>query len=151
VTLVGRAAPADDLEARRRFLARHPDAAMYAGFRDFRFYRVTPERAHLVGGFGKIHWLERDALRGPPLAGLAEAEEGIVAHMNEDHADAVQLYAHRLLKRTGNGWKMTGIDRAGIDLRKGGDVGRLEFDVPLSAVEEARGVLVSLVAKARTS
>mgnify|MGYP003343331455 FL=1 len=151
VTLVGRAAPADDLEARRRFLARHPDAAMYAGFRDFRFYRVTPERAHLVGGFGKIHWLERDALRGPPLAGLAEAEEGIVAHMNEDHADAVQLYAHRLLKRTGNGWKMTGIDRAGIDLRKGGDVGRLEFDMPLSAVEEARGVLVSLVAKARAS
>ena len=84
-------------------------------------------------------------------AGLAEAEEGIVAHMNEDHADAVQLYAHRLLKRTGNGWKMTGIDRAGIDLRKGGDVGRLEFDMPLSAVEEARGVLVSLVAKARAS
>ena len=67
VTLVGRAAPADDLEARRRFLARHPDAAMYAGFRDFRFYRVTPERAHLVGGFGKIHWLERDALRGKKI------------------------------------------------------------------------------------
>jgi putative heme iron utilization protein len=152
VTVVGRAAPADDAEAGRRFLARHPDAAMYAGFKDFRFYRVTPERAHLVGGFGKIHWLERDALlAAPPPAGLAEAEEGIVAHMNEDHADAVQLYAHRLLKRAGDGWKMTGIDQAGIDLRRGGEVARLEFDAPLAAVEQARGVLVSLVAKARAA
>lgn len=152
VTVVGRAAPADDAEAKRRFLARHPDAAMYAGFKDFRFYRVMPERAHLVGGFGKIHWLERAALlAAPPPAGLAEAEEGIVAHMNEDHADAIQLYAQRLLKRAGDGWRMTGIDREGIDLRRAGETARLEFDAPLAAVEQARGVLVSLVAKARAA
>lgn len=151
VTLIGRAAPADDAEARRRFLARHPDAAMYAGFRDFRFYRVTPERAHLVAGFGKIHWLERDSLLADPPAGLTEAEEGIVAHMNEDHAEAIQLYARQLLNRAGDGWKMTGIDQDGIDLRRGGEVARLEFDAPLSAVEQARGVLVSLVAKARAA
>ena len=125
---------------------------MYAGFKDFRFYRVMPERAHLVGGFGKIHWLERAALlAAPPPAGLAEAEEGIVAHMNEDHADAIQLYAQRLLKRAGDGWRMTGIDREGIDLRRAGETARLEFDAPLAAVEQARGVLVSLVAKARAA
>lgn len=151
VTLIGRAAVAGDDEARRRFLARHPDAAMYAGFKDFRFYRVTPERAHIVGGFGRIHWVERAALVPAAAAGLAEAEPGIVEHMNEDHRDAVQLYANRLLKRPGSGWKMTGIDRAGIDLRQAGEVGRLEFEAPLQEAAEARKVLVALVAKARAA
>ena len=50
VTLVGRAARTDDARLARRFLARHPDAEMYAGFKDFHFYRVAVERAHLVGG-----------------------------------------------------------------------------------------------------
>lgn len=149
VTLVGRASAASDGEAKRRFLARHPDAAMYAGFKDFRFYRVAPERAHIVGGFGKIHWVERAQLVPAVAPGLADAEPGIVEHMNGDHSDAVQLYATRLLKRPGGDWKMTGIDRAGFDLRRGGEVARLEFDAPLEAAGEARKVLVSLVAKAR--
>jgi hypothetical protein len=123
---------------------------MYAGFKDFRFYRVLPERAHLVGGFGKISWIERGALWGAAAApGLAESEAGIVAHMNEDHADAVQLYANKLLQLDGQDWKMTGIDAEGIDLRRGGRVARLDFDEPLTAADSARSVLVSLVAKAR--
>lgn len=151
VTVVGRAAVTTDEEAKRRFLARHPDAAMYAGFKDFRFYRVAPERAHIVGGFGKIHWVERAALVSAVAVGLADAEPGIVEHMNEDHSDAVQLYANRLLKRPGGDWKMTGIDPAGIDLRQGGEVARLDFDAPLQAAGEARKILVSLVAKARAA
>ena len=31
---------------------------MYAGFNDFHLYRVAIERAHLVGGFGKIRWID---------------------------------------------------------------------------------------------
>ena len=63
VTLVGRAARTDDARLARRFLARHPDAEMYAGFKDFHFYRVAVERAHLVAGFGKIRWLSAAELR----------------------------------------------------------------------------------------
>ncbi len=40
-----------------RFLARYPTAASYADFADFRLYRMTVERAHLVAGFGRIQWL----------------------------------------------------------------------------------------------
>ena len=40
-----------------RYIARHPGAAVYAGFADFRLYRMTVESAHLVAGFGRIHWL----------------------------------------------------------------------------------------------
>jgi len=150
VTLVGRAGRTSDDRLRRRFLARHPDAGMYAGFRDFAFYRVTVERAHLVAGFGKIRWLSAAELLGEAAAdGLDAAEPGIVAHMNEDHADAVQLYASKLLGRAGDGWRMTGIDAEGIDLRCGGEIARLPFDAPLTAAAQARGVLVDLVRRAR--
>src|SRR4029077_6661154 len=115
-------------------------------------YRVAVERAHLVGGFGKIRWLSAAELTvPPPPAGMAEGEEGIVSHMSQDHADAVQLYAGRLLGLPGSAWRMTGIDAEGIDLRQAGRVARLAFDAPLSAANEARKVLVELVAKARNA
>jgi putative heme iron utilization protein len=152
VSLLGRAVETHDDRLKRRFLARHPDAAMYAGFKDFRFYKVTPERAHLVAGFGKIRWLEgADLSTAPSLPDLAESEAGIVSHMNEDHADAVQLYAAKLLGLSGSGWTMTGIDAEGIDLRQGGQVARLAFETPLAAAGQARKVLVALVAKARAA
>jgi putative heme iron utilization protein len=152
VTLLGRAAKTDDERLKRRFLRHHPDAEMYAGFRDFNFYKVSLERAHLVGGFGKIHWIEpAELLALPPLPELAASEEGIVTHMNEDHADAVQLYATKLLGRDGEGWTMSGIDREGLDLRRGGDVARLVLDAPLAAADEARQALIALVKRARTT
>lgn len=68
LTLLGHARViADDAEradARTRFLARHPSAANYADFKDFRFHRVTLDRAHLVAGFGRIRWIEAGALLG---------------------------------------------------------------------------------------
>jgi putative heme iron utilization protein len=152
VTLLGHASRTEDERLKRRFLRHHPDAEMYAGFGDFNFYRMSLQRAHLVGGFGKIRWIEPGELLGvPPLPELAEGEAGIVAHMNQDHSDAVQLYAAKLLGLAGDGWTMTGIDREGLDLRKGGDTGRLVFEVPLSAASQARQMLVGLVQRARAS
>jgi putative heme iron utilization protein len=152
VTLMGRAARTADDRLKQRFLRHHPDAALYAGFGDFNFYRVTLERTHLVGGFGKIRWIAPgELLAVPPLADLAEGEEGIVAHMNQDHAEAVQLYAAKLLGLPGTGWTMTGIDAEGIDLRLAGAVARLPFETPLTSAAEARPILVSLVAKARNA
>jgi putative heme iron utilization protein len=151
VTLVGRAHRVDDNRLGRRFLSRHPDAEMYASFKDFHFYRIAIERAHLVAGFGKIRWLAADELTPASADGLAESEAGIVSHMNEDHADALQLYANKLLGLAGGGWRMTGIDAEGVDLRQAGQVARLAFDAPLKAAPEARKVLVALVAKARAA
>lgn len=149
VSLLGRVAETHDERLKRRFLARHPDATLYAGFKDFRFYRMTPERAHLVAGFGKIRWIDAaELLAVPPLPELAESEEGIVSHMNEDHRDAVQLYAGKLLGLAGAGWTMTGIDAEGIDLRQDGQVARLAFETPLSAADQARKALISLVDRA---
>jgi putative heme iron utilization protein len=152
LTLMGRAAKTDDERLKRRFLRHHPDAALYAGFGDFHFYRVSLERTHLVGGFGRIRWIAPgELLAVPPVQDLAEGEEGIVAHMNGDHADAVQLYAEKLLNLPGTGWTMTGIDAEGIDLRREGTVARLSFETPMTAAAQARPLLVSLVGKARSA
>lgn len=151
VTLLGRAAPSDDARLRARFLARHPGAAMYAGFGDFAFRRVAVSRAHLVAGFGRIHWIEAGDLLCDvrDAAPLAAAEAEIVAHMNADHADAVQLYATRLAGRAGEGWRMTGVDPEGADLRRGGEVARIAFDTKVRDAQAARAELVRLARRAR--
>jgi hypothetical protein len=138
-----------------RYLARHPSAEAYAGFADFRLYRMTVESAHLVAGFGRIHWLA-----GPEVlfdttgcGALAEAEADIVADMNADHDAALEAIALRLLglpkpDRPG-AWVMTGIDPEGIDLRGGGRLARASFAAPLGEPGAARAALVALTRKAR--
>lgn len=62
LTVLGRAERSADADHRRRFLARHPSAAQYADFTDFAVYHVAVDSAHLVAGFGRIHWIEAAAL-----------------------------------------------------------------------------------------
>jgi hypothetical protein len=71
--------------------------------------------------------------------------------MNADHADAIQLYAGRLLGLPAGEWRMTGIDAEGLDLRHAGRVARLAFDAPIGDAAEARKVLIALVTKARAA
>ncbi len=149
VTLVGRLEEVGDGAARTRYIARHPSAATYAGFGDFRFYALRMARAHLVAGFGRIHWIDASAILAPPPPALVENESGIIEHMNEDHADALDLYATGLLGRSGTGWRMTGIDAEGCDLRRDGEVARLDFSTRIEDAEAARHELVRLVKDAR--
>jgi putative heme iron utilization protein len=148
VSLQGVAAPTNDERHAARYLARFPGAAMYAGFKDFAFWRVDPGRAHQVAGFGKISWFERFACEAFPA--LAESEADIVAHMNQDHADAVQLYA-KLAGETGGTWTMTGVDPEGVDIRdhERGRAARVRFDKFATDAETARVELVRLVKRAR--
>ncbi|HYE42345.1 MAG TPA: DUF2470 domain-containing protein, partial [Caulobacteraceae bacterium] len=151
VSVLGRAVPSEDPRHRARFLARHPDAALYAGFADFAIYRVAVERAHLVAGFGRIHWIEGGDLLLPAVpAGLAAGEADLVRHMNEKETEAVQLFAGVLLGLPGtDGWSITGIDPEGVDLRRGGATGRLDFDTRVHDGESAKAELIRLAARAR--
>lgn len=151
VSVFGRAAASESPGLRDRFLRRHPGARAYADFKDFRLYRVAVSRAHLVAGFGRIHWIEAPELRFDTAgtAALEAREADIVAHMNRDHADAVALYAKVLLGRAGAGWQMTGCDPEGVDLRRGAETARLEFDSPVADAEAARRALVRLAKHAR--
>jgi putative heme iron utilization protein len=150
VTAQGRLAGTDDPGHRRRYLARHPVAAMYADFRDFNFYRLELDRAHLVAGFGRIHWLDAGALLAPRAPALAAREADIVQHMNDDHQDAIAAYARGLLGLAGDGWRLTGVDPEGCDLRRGQQTARLTFGGTVIDAEGARAELVRLARAART-
>ncbi len=62
LTLLGRVARSDDDADRQAYLSRHPESQLYAGFADFHLHRMVVERAHLVAGFGRIHWLDASVL-----------------------------------------------------------------------------------------
>jgi hypothetical protein len=151
LTLRGRAEPTGDDAVRRRFLARHPEAAVYADFPDFGFWRLKIEGAHFIGGFGRIFDLEPGDLL-LPLEGadeLVAAEPGIIEHMNEDHADALELYATALGDAGPGAWRMAGIDPEGFDIALDGQARRILFGQPVVTPAEARTELVRLAAEAR--
>ena len=153
VSLVGRILPTDDEAARRRFLARHPEAEGYAGFLDFAFFRIEVESAHLVAGFGRIVDLTPADLRTDVsgAAALAEAEAGAIAHMNEDHLDALALYATKLLGAPPGEWRIVSLDPEGCELRLGDAIRRLEFPAPVTDGEGLRKTLVALAQAARAA
>jgi hypothetical protein len=151
VTVLGELKPIADQRLMARFTARHPSAAAYAGFGDFKLYRLDIARAHLVAGFGRIHAITAAALRSPAPTALAAAEGDILEHMNGDHGEAIALYAAKLAGAgSGDGWRMTGIDPEGIDLRRGGSVLRLDFPAPVGDANGARSALIQLAQQART-
>jgi putative heme iron utilization protein len=151
ITLIGTAQKTTSPTARARFLARHPAAAGYADFPDFAFYTLDVSGAHFIGGFGRIVDLKREDLLidSAGAEALIENEAGIVSHMNEDHADAIELYATRLLGGAPGEWRMTGIDPEGCDLVLGARSLRLPFATRITNGEEARRELVRLVGDAR--
>ena len=146
VSVLGRIKKTTDKGHVRRFIARQPEAAFYAGFGDFTFYRMTIHRVHFVGGFAKAMWFNAPDILSDAkaAAAVARAEKRVLAHMNEDHPDAIDHYANGLLGRRGRGWRMTGIDPDGADLRLGGRVARLEFDQPVTSRKAIREELVRL-------
>ena len=80
---------------------------------------------------------------------MLAAEPGIIEHMNEDHADAVRLYATRLAGAPEGFWRMSAIDPEGCDLIFEGDARRIRFRAPISTPGEARAELVRLANEAR--
>jgi heme iron utilization protein len=147
---VGREDPSE-ARLRRRFLARHPKSELYAGFADFSFWRLAVVSAHLNAGFARAADLTAADLMTnvADAANLIEAEANAVAHMNEDHVEAVRLYATKLLGAEDGPWRLTGLDPEGFDLVQGDATLRLQFPQRVTTADTLRKVLVDLAARAR--
>ena len=147
---IGRDDPSE-ARLRRRFLARHPKSELYAGFADFSLWRLAVVSAHLNAGFARAADLEAAELITDitDAENLIEAEAGAVAHMNEDHSDAVRLYATRLLGAEDGPWRLTGLDPEGIDLAQGDGTLRLPFAQRVTTAAALRKVLVDLAMQAQ--
>ncbi|MCV0427382.1 MAG: DUF2470 domain-containing protein [Roseibium sp.] len=141
------------LRMRRRYLARHPKAELYIDFGDFCFFRLELSRASLNGGFGKAFELEQTDLL-TPVDGVerwADMEAGAVAHMNDDHKDAIKLYAEVLCKAERANWRLACLDPEGLDLVAGDRIERLWFVDVLDKPEDVRSTLVALAMQARNA
>jgi len=121
---VARDAP-EHARIRSRFLARHPKAALYADFPDFRFFRITPQSASLNGGFGRAYLLSGND--------LVIHEPGITSEwldLSENLTNmtgVAEKFAARLGTENGKNWRFGGADRAGIDIIAGDFQLRHEF------------------------
>ena len=154
IMLAGRAEEASgDLAVtlRRRYLSAHPSAEAFVDFKDFSFFGIIPSGAHLVAGFGRIIDLTpAQFLTDISDAGeLLEAEPGAVEHMNEDHREAMNLYATRLLGAEPGDWSCTGCDPDGMDLQAGMATLRLDFPERVTGGGALRKMLVRLAGEAR--
>jgi putative heme iron utilization protein len=150
VTVLGDMEKLDHESIAERYGDHHPEARKYLDFPDFSFWRLRPKLVHGVAGFGRIQthdagevFLSRDVLSGfPALA------KGAAAHLNQDHADAVRLYATRLLGQKEADWRVTSIDPDGAVLESGDAVVRLDFDAVSSSSADLRAAFVRLAERA---
>lgn len=151
VTIMGDFEPIAAAEISERYAEHHPAARFYLEFPDFSFWRLIPQKIHAVAGFGRIETMDPDEVFLPESAAAAvmASVPGAIAHMNEDHADAVALYATKLLAAPAGDWRITAIDPDGAHLGLVDKVLRLAFEEPVTSPDGLRQAFVALARKAR--
>ena len=157
VTLLGPCTQVDGDggSARAAFLATHPNAAYYVDFGDFAFWKLAVESIRYIGGYGRMSWVDAADWHAAEPDPLAATAGGVIAHMNDDHADAMVLYCKAFSKATDiNAASMTGVDRYGFEMSAvtadGPQPVRLAFPAPVRTPEETRAALVAMLNDART-
>ncbi len=144
VTVTGLATIEADPALKARWVALHPYAAFYAGFGDFNLWRVRPQGALFIGGFARAHRLRpTELVSDAPEVWAAEA--GVIAHCNDDHADALEQIGG------GAGWRMVACDADGFDLASGESVRRFAWPAAVGSAADIRAALVTMVRAARTA
>jgi putative heme iron utilization protein len=154
VTLIGACKPTVEPNVRAAFLEEHPNASYYVDFKDFSFWKLEVASVRYIGGYGRMSWVAREdwqEARPDPLAAHAAQ---IIAHMNEDHRDAMLLCARALTHaKAASDASMTSVDRYGFEMSVGMPEGprpvRLAFASPVTAVDEARAAVIEVVRHAR--
>ncbi len=146
VTLVGTLERVDDdASQRRRYLTRNPDAALYAGFGDFAFFRLELDDCHLVAGFGRAMRIRREdfLIDCSEAAALIAAESRLIAGFTETPG-RVAAWAAKLGAPAGD-WTVTGIDPEGLDLATTAELNRtfhrLVLERPVATPEELERAL----------
>jgi len=134
-----------------RYLVHQRKAELYAGLGDFRYFRLEPKFASLNAGFGKAYALMGSDVLNANAANveLAAAEMSALEHMNDDHGEAVDLYAQFYAKAPAGNWRLIGIDAEGIDIVDGDDVRRVWFETELATPHDMHMTLVKMAGEAR--
>jgi putative heme iron utilization protein len=154
MTIAGSAAKAPAAEVRDLYLSRHENAKFWQDYTDFAYYRLEIAEVYFIGGFGVMGWISAEDYGAARPDALAEVAEGIILHMNADHAEALRLIARHYLGEEPDEAKMTAVDRLGFNLKlKSGDrvTGRrVSFLREITHGDDARGVLLEMLRQARS-
>ena len=94
-----------------RYLRYQPKAEDFLHLGDFRFFRMEPAQARIIGGFGQASWLAGERLTDACPLGLEQERELLEA----------------LATRLPPGVEVLGIDSFGIDYWRGGERRRITF------------------------
>jgi putative heme iron utilization protein len=158
VTLVGQARILEPGEERQRareaFLASHPNSSYYVDFKDFHLWTLEPDAIRYIGGYGRMSWIEAAAWSNARPDPIAPFAEGILTHMNADHADTIVAYCTALTRATDTtAAVMTGVDQYGFDMSATTGAGprpiRLAFSREVGTSEQVREEMVALARQAR--
>jgi putative heme iron utilization protein len=134
--------------AQARYLRLHPDGAGYLDIGGFDFYCIEPRQARYIAGFGSMGWIEAADLLAPASA-LDDAEEDILAHMNEDHGAALKDYCRHVHQVQPAQVSMCGIDADGFHVLADDQLLRFDFERIVDSPGQAREELVKLAKTAR--
>lgn len=160
VTLVGVVGevtdPGERAAAREGYLAANP-AAFYVDYGDFRCLRLEVTGVRYVGGFGRMSWVDVARYAAARPDPLAAAAEGIIAHMNADHAAALVTLCHHDAGRADVlAASMTAVDRYGFEVVAdlGGDrreALRIAFPTEQETADGVRQELIAMLQVARSA
>lgn len=161
LTLIGEVIQADknDADLRARYLRYLPQSANYFDMHDFSFYRIHIAQVRYIAGFGKMGWIDGDALLASDFSSasnqLASQEVAIVEHMNKDHADSLCDYCRYVHNIETEQAEMLGIDSDGFDVKvthpgHESQIVRINFANPIHDAQSARAALVQLSKESRS-
>ena len=123
ISIVGDVAPVKlSADGLGRYLRYHPDAKEYLALGDFSFYRLLPQRARYVAGFGNMGWIENEEWSKVEVLPLAD-ERNFLQGITDTYSGPGPL-------------RVLGIDCYGFDFEKNGQRTRQRFSAPAGAVEQ---------------
>lgn len=111
-----------------RYLRYQPQAADFLQLGDFRFHRMEPVQARIIGGFGQAAWLAGERLTDACPLTLAQEREALAT----------------LAPALSAGTELLGVDSFGVDFWQGGQRRRVSFATGAATAD-------ALVAVARRS
>lgn len=135
------------------YFARFPAAAAMREAHGFDVWRLEVDGVRWIAGFGEMGWIDRAAWTGQPDP-LADSAADLIAHMNDDHADAVVELVAYVASVACTEAVVTGVDRGGFVVQATGRDGeqhvvRLPFPAPAETPDAVRHATIALLHAAR--
>ena len=109
---------------------------------------LRPRRVRFIAGFGDIHWIEPADWAGP-TADWDEA--GVVAHMNDDHADALAAIVEHTWGYAPSQVELLAASPLGWHLRTDRGIHHQAFAAPCPTADAVRAEAVRLTRAARAA